>query len=216
MISRRYAFVYVHYPKTGGNTIQTLLLPFSDDRKVTIAHQDGADRFGVVGPETPEKHAPLQAYADRLGGELERFQIATSVRHPFERFVSAYFSPHKWMREISPGRWAASEPYWDESLMTTLLHTGMHRPLTHYLACGGVIVRPQILVRYESFAQDLRRMIATLKVPLAADVALPIVNASLASHELRAKILASVELKRRIEDFYRSDMDYFSYASYAA
>ncbi len=213
MISSRYGFVYVHYPKTGGNTIQTLLLPFSDDRKVTVAHQDGVERFGVVGPATPEKHAPLQAYAERLGQKLARLQIATSVRHPFERFVSAYFSPHKWLCETAPGQWTPSEPFWDEGRMTSLLQTQMHKPLTQYLTVGGAVVRPHALVRYESFAEDVRLMMRRLNLPLA-EVALPRLNASAASRELRASILGSIELKRQIEDFYRADMDYFGYASY--
>jgi len=50
MISRRYKFIYVHIPKTGGTTIQSVLLPFSDDEKFIVPYQDGVDSFEVRGP----------------------------------------------------------------------------------------------------------------------------------------------------------------------
>jgi hypothetical protein len=61
MISSKYRFLYVHIPKTGGNSIQHVLLPISDDQKELKKHQDGLDRFEVIGPKTKKKHASLKA-----------------------------------------------------------------------------------------------------------------------------------------------------------
>jgi hypothetical protein len=43
MISTSHQFLFVHIPKTGGNSIQTILLPFSDDQKNTSTKQDGVN-----------------------------------------------------------------------------------------------------------------------------------------------------------------------------
>ena len=95
MLSTRHHFVFLHVPKTAGNAVQTYLLPHSDDQKVTHRHQDGVERFDVRGSVTPTKHATLQAYFDRLGTELDRFEIILPVRDPVDRALSLYFSPHR-------------------------------------------------------------------------------------------------------------------------
>jgi len=110
MHSERHRLIYLHPPKTGGNSIQSVLLPFSDDRKVLVGHQDGRDRFEVRGPATASKHATLADYASSL--DIAAYRVAISVRHPFDRAVSFFFSPHRWMRQTEDG-WSLATPVWD-------------------------------------------------------------------------------------------------------
>lgn len=55
MISTEKNFIFIHVPKTAGNSLQDALRPFADDDFV-IAHasQDGVERFGLKNPTYAE------------------------------------------------------------------------------------------------------------------------------------------------------------------
>ncbi|MBY6092518.1 sulfotransferase family 2 domain-containing protein [Maritimibacter alkaliphilus] len=214
MHSSKYRFIFIHYPKTGGNTVQSVLLPFSDDQKVVEAHQDGVDRFEVKGPVTPEKHASLQDYSDRLGDDFADQLVLSACRHPFERIVSAYFSPHKWIVRASDGSYVSEEPYWDEKRLETLLKIRYQRPLTEYLTTDKGFHKPDLLIRHENYEETLRGATQRLGIPLSAAERIPRRNASAATQDLKKRILSSKELRDRMESFYSVDMANFGYDSY--
>src|SRR5436309_509585 len=105
MISTQKNFLFVHIPKTGGNSIQTILAPFSEDEIVASGTQDGVERFGVHNKRYElRKHATLSRYREALGArKFARFFKFTCVRNPWERLISHYFTPGKqrdeWDRE---------------------------------------------------------------------------------------------------------------------
>ena len=111
MISHKYKFIFIHIPKTGGNSIQTNLEPYSDDKKTANQHQDGIERFGIKGRLTHKKHAPLWHYANLV--KLEKFKVVACKRHPVDRLVSYYFSPNHWYQQKRDGSWEMQEPFWD-------------------------------------------------------------------------------------------------------
>jgi len=46
MISLKYGFIFIHIPKTAGNSIQNVLKLYSEDKIVcTAPYQDGVERF---------------------------------------------------------------------------------------------------------------------------------------------------------------------------
>ena len=98
MLSLSHRFLFVHVPKTGGNSIQRALLPFSEDEIVLKApHQDGVDRFEIRSPTIDmHKHLELAKYKARLPDEVfgELFKFCT-IRNPWDRCVSYFFSPHR-------------------------------------------------------------------------------------------------------------------------
>ena len=123
MISLKYDFLFVHIPKTAGNSIQNILRNYSEDRIVCSApFQDGIERFGVMSERyNTHKHSTLLDYKARLGNEIfQRIFKFTCVRNPWDRMVSCYFSPHlgprAWNRdrflglisEIEPASWYLS------------------------------------------------------------------------------------------------------------
>lgn len=214
MMSTAHRFVFLHVPKTAENTLQSLLLPFSDDAKQVVRHQDGTDRFEIRGPVTPRKHATLADYAARLGDRLDTLAVAISVRHPVPRAISAYFSPNAWMREAAPGRWEAERPVWDEARFETMLASPACRPATAFLQTEGGLRRPDHAIRTEHLETDLRAMVTALGLPLDLAV-LPRLNAS-AAPEAQRRLLADPALCAAIEARYADDMDFFGYDRWRA
>ena len=106
MISLQKGFLFVHIPKTAGNSIQTVLRDYSEDELVALRpEQDGTERFGLRNPNYKlKKHSTLAEYRDALGNEQFRSLYKfTCVRNPWDRMVSFYFTPtqtpERWNRE---------------------------------------------------------------------------------------------------------------------
>ena len=103
MISLQKHFLFVHIPKTAGNSIQTALRDYSEDQLVALRkEQDGIERFGLRNPKyNIKKHSTLAEYRDALENEQFRSLYKFScVRNPWDRMVSYYYTPTQ-----SPETW---------------------------------------------------------------------------------------------------------------
>jgi hypothetical protein len=209
VISTQFRFIYLHVPKTGGNSIQTVLLPYSDDAKAFTDHQDGVDRFGVTGPMTRHKHARLWQYHELLGEELARYRIVVSVREPFERMVSVYFSPHRWMERGEDGQWRSREPVWDEAAFMAMVERAAS--MASFLRVGSEIWPSFRVIRFESLAGDLRHVAEELGIPLDP-APMPHVNRSSGRRELISMVRGRDDLRARVLDHFREDATLFGYA----
>ena len=85
MISFQKHFLFVHIPKTAGNSIQSVLRDYSEDKLAALRKKrDGIERFGLRHPKYKiKKHSALSEYRDALDDEQFRnlFKF-TSVRNP--------------------------------------------------------------------------------------------------------------------------------------
>ncbi|MGR3375623.1 sulfotransferase family 2 domain-containing protein [Salipiger abyssi] len=211
MISSRYSFVFLHVPKTGGNSVQHALLPHSDDRQTTKSGQDGRDRFGVSGPVTPFKHARLSDYEARLPGVSRTHTIMISVRHPFDRALSYFFSPHRWMKEDRDGELRHTQPIWNEADFFQMLDDRAVLPMADFLRLGDRLVEADILLRFETLEQDFRRAVKRLGLPAEAARALPHVNRSVDATGIRSAVRNDPGLRDAVERRFRDDMELFHY-----
>lgn len=92
--------IFIHVPKTGGNSIQASLVEagMSLDKLVAEDHQDGFDRFKIRGSITRTKHQSMSEYFLK-NPYLAKAKAYSCVRRPFERMVSYYFSPNRHVRK---------------------------------------------------------------------------------------------------------------------
>lgn len=211
MVSIEKKFLFIHVPKTGGNSIQSLLERYSEDSIVTVgAHQDGIERFELssLGGEL-SKHATLLEYKRSLQAALykELFKFSV-IRNPWERVASYYFSPH------------AGRTEWDAELAKNLIKK-MH-PLRYYIL-EGTIERKlgsgwrrlgiageldsniDALIRFEHIEKDFAEVCERIGVP--AD-ALPRRNASKRNSY---KDYYSEELARIVRSKFAEEIEFGSY-----
>jgi hypothetical protein len=99
MISTEKKFLFIHRPKTGGNSIQSALMEYSDDEKVANTEGlDGVERFGLAHPKYSKlsKHSSLTRYCREMErATYQRLFKFSVIRNPWELMVSYYFSPHR-------------------------------------------------------------------------------------------------------------------------
>jgi hypothetical protein len=98
MISESKRLIFIHIPKTGGNSIQRALLPVADEEMVCkSAWQDGKQRFELHHPVYGlTKHATLADYQMAIRKRpQDHYRVVTCVRNPWDRMISFFFSPHR-------------------------------------------------------------------------------------------------------------------------
>jgi len=178
MISLQKNFLFVHVPKTGGNSLSSALLRYSEDELATsMWHQDGVERFDINNPGYgTHKHSILADYRAVLPEELYAGLFKFSVlRNPWERVISAYFSPHRVLRmEIVGG--------WKRECFLELIESGRDivRPMRHFITShpppeGTLDSELDLLLRYENLEADFAELCDRIGVPR---IALPRLNAS--------------------------------------
>jgi len=99
VISLSHNFIYIHIPKTAGNSITACLQNYSADEIVWrpssghIKNEDGKQGLDVInkslgGDLRMQKHAKVNDYAQNLGQQISKFKIVVSVRNPYDRIIS--------------------------------------------------------------------------------------------------------------------------------
>jgi len=170
MLSLAHNFLFIHIPKTAGNSVHRALLPFSEDEMVLrAAHHDGVERFEVRSQTIDiHKHSTLADYRAQLSAErfdgLFKFH---GIRNPWDRCVSFFFSPHRGPVDWSPD---AFETFIDTTVVPShvFLQKGANDP--------DPFGNADAVLRYEHLAADFEFICTRLGLGL---VPLPRVNASL-------------------------------------
>ena len=171
MLSTRHRFLFVHIPKTAGNSVQSILRHYSNDEIVSNHHQDGVEMFGVRSARfDTRKHSTLaiyrREYGEELYGSLFKFSC---VRNPWQRAISAYFSRHR------------GEVVWNRQEFMNLVRT--MKPVAAFLSASETEVQPlaeavrnvDFLMRFESLEADFRVVCERIGIPFQP---LPVRNQS--------------------------------------
>lgn len=131
MISSTKKFIFIHIPKTGGNSIQNALKPYADDTVSTHEpNQDGVERYQLINPRfKTTKHSTLSDYKKNINKkDFNNLLKVAVIRNPWDRAISHYFSPY---REITK---------WDRSDFLNFLPE--IKPLSHYITTKkGLLTR---------------------------------------------------------------------------
>jgi len=159
MISLAKHFLFVHVPKTGGNSIQEVLKQHSEDRIVADApHQDGVERFEVANDRyAVHKHSTLAEY--RAVIEPATFQSLYTfsvIRNPWDWMISFYFSPHR-----GPTDWNR------EAFVRIVEEAGvLRRSIRLDPAAGGALDADlDFLMRFERLEEDFKVVCAEVGIP---------------------------------------------------
>ena len=158
MISFEKQFLFVHIPRTAGNSIQSVLRDYSEDEIVALrTEQDGIERFGLRNPHYKvRKHSTLAEYHAALGQEQFRnLYKFTCVRNPWDRMVSFYFR-----RTRDAKDWARKE--FKKMILKAL-------SVADYLRLDDSKEDPfdnvDYVMRFEALADDFRRVCGALDIP---------------------------------------------------
>lgn len=156
MISLQKRFLFVHIPKTAGNSIQSALRDYSEDQLVALRkEQDGIERFGLRNPNyNVKKHSTLAEYRDALGDEqFQELYKFTCVRNPWDRMASYYFTPTQ------------TPETWDRKKFWRIISKAV--PVADYLRLDNKgeddpFGNVDYVMRFENLADDFRTVCGAL------------------------------------------------------
>jgi hypothetical protein len=198
MISFQKRFLFVHIPKTAGNSIQTILRHYSEDEIVALrADQDGIERFGLRNLNYKiKKHSTLAEYRAALGkAQFRDLYKFTCVRNPWDRMVSYYF-----------GTTQLVEP-WNRKEFRKLILRALS--VRDYLqldkAEADSFGNVDYIIRFENLADDFRAVCARLAIP---DAPLPQYNRSNREHYSK---YCDAELCELIRKRFAPEIERFGY-----
>ena len=198
MISFQKRFLFVHIPKTAGNSIQSVLRDYSEDQIVALrSEQDGIERFGLRNPNYKiKKHSTLAEYRAALGDEQFRnLYKFTCVRNPWDRMVSYYFRPTQQVGELDRKEF--------RKVILKALSVADYLRLDK--GDGDPFANVDYIIRFESLADDFRSVCATLGIPT---VPLPQYNRSSRVHYSK---YYDDELRELVRKRFASEIERFDY-----
>jgi hypothetical protein len=198
MISFQKRFLFVHIPKTAGNSIQSVLRDYSEDELVALqSEQDGVERFGLRNPKYKiKKHSTLAEYHEALGNERFRSLYKfTCVRNPWDRMVSYYFTPTQ------------GAETWDRKKFRRIISKAVS--VADYLRLkvrdNDPFENLNYIIRFENLANDFRTVCAALDI---SPTTLPQYNRSNREHYSK---YYDDELRELVRERFAVEIERFGY-----
>jgi hypothetical protein len=199
MISFRKRFLFVHVPKTAGNSIQSVLRDYSEDELVALrGEQDGVERFGLRNPKYKiKKHSTLAEYREALGTEQFRSLYKfTCVRNPWDRMVSYYFTPTQKVTAWDPKKF--------RKVISRALSVAEYLQLDN--GEGNPFGNVDYVMRFENLADDFRTVCTALGI---SPPGLPQYNRSNREHYSK---YYDDEFRELVRERFAAEIERFGYA----
>ncbi|MBB3898694.1 sulfotransferase family 2 domain-containing protein [Roseococcus suduntuyensis] len=201
MISIRHDFLFIHRGKSGGNSISEILLPYSEDSKSVTGSQDGTERFDVRNDGFgTRKHSRLADYKRALPAELfDRLYKFSVIRNPYERLVSAYFSPHR----VADGR---IQGFDRDAFRQLIISQATLRDFIRTGPGGALDAELDMLLRFERLEREVAALLQAIGLPPRA---LPHRNRG---DHAPYRTYYDAELRELVEARFREELDWGGYA----
>lgn len=209
MISLEHNFLFVHIPKTGGNSVQSILSKYSEDQIVAkTKFQDGVERFAVQSQYAGlSKHSTLRQYRKCIQNEsiFENLFKFTIVRNPWDRMISFYFSPHRNVEEWNREKFI--ELVAREKRLEDFISYKRKMPWES----GANFMRKafstvDFVIRFESLQEDFSVVLD--KLGISSEI-LPVRNSSKRSS---VQEYYDEDLVKLVEKRFKNEIDYFGYS----
>tara|TARA_X000001036_G_scaffold440125_1_gene494675 strand:- start:11516 stop:12127 length:612 start_codon:yes stop_codon:yes gene_type:complete len=199
MKSNSKKFLFIHVPKTAGNAVQKVLMPYSDDKIYRESHKDGKLNDFEVENELGicRKHEWIGPYienADILERPISEYFKFAVVRNPWERMVSWYcYTFPRISQNVDKAHFLENG-------------LGKNMPaMKEYLFYDGQN-QMDYIIRYENLEQGLIDVCKKIDIPFAG---FEVTNASKHPHYSHFYNDQSLD---KIQELYREDIEIFNYS----
>lgn len=184
MISINKKFLFVHIPKTGGNSLQNILHKYSEDELIISAdHHDGKERFELSNNKYDiHKHSSINNYKEELEKKVfdSLFKFAT-IRNPWDLMISYYFSPHRkvqeWNREEFVEILKSVKTFTDYTTIKKKDNNSIKTILSKLFYKKKSIL--DFIIRFEYLNEDFSKLCELIDIPFEE---LPVRNKSKRKH----------------------------------
>jgi len=215
MISHTLKYIFIHIPKTGGNSLQTFLIDSSSNVVKGKGNEWGPTEGLSVFPEKdvkhPEdweiKHEDINYYYRYYSyGLVDNYIKFSIIRNPYDRAISHYFFrkgrefPDFDKKEFIS--WLTKAQLFNPNEKHVVANVQKNQ--IDYLMFGGKMSMDYI-IKFENLKEDLN------KIPFIKNMDLtdyPHLNASKRNNY---RDYYDDETKSLVEKIYKKDLDYFKY-----
>jgi hypothetical protein len=180
MISRTKNFLFIHVPKTGGNSVSTALQTYTDIQFVAANSPKGfgvSENFWPIDPIYGSiKHFSVDKWSALLGESISDYFLFGTVRNPIDRAISIYFFMkqtliHKQISWLEDNSEDARDRF-SKSEFRKFLLSSVPSQLSFLKLSAGLDIH---LMRYERLVDDFAAVCRQLGLNEAS---LPVINAS--------------------------------------
>jgi hypothetical protein len=215
MISHKLKYIFIHIPKTGGNSLHNFLKDSSDNPiligKNSWGSKDKVEVFKEECVNHPKdwdiKHVGIhyyyRYYNDKLVNNYIKFSI---IRNPYDRAISFYFFKKEQHSDFNKKEFISfltTAQLFNPPKQIQNLYA-LQKNQVDYLMFKGKMSMDYI-VKLENLKEDLN------KIPFIKEMNLdsyPHINSSKRSHY---RDYYDNETKSLVEKIYKKDFDYFNY-----
>jgi hypothetical protein len=212
MISRTKNFLFIHVPKTGGNSVSTALQTYTDIQFVAANSPKGfgvSENFWPIDPIYGSiKHFSVDKWSELLGESISDYFLFGTVRNPIDRAISIYFFMkqtliHKQISWLEDNSEDARDRF-SKSEFRKFLLSSVPSQLSFLKLSAGLDIH---LMRYERLVDDFAAVCRQLGLNEAS---LPVINAS---RRPPLKCLLDAGTQKLLVEVFEDDFRSFGYVN---